>query len=88
MEHLSKFQIIKNNLKLKRLLPHGVRDVFSGVLLNYPVMAQYLQPDSEILKNPNFESGIVMILNKEFSSMSRSEKFATDLFHPQMGQFT
>ena len=40
-------------------------------------MDQYIHLDSEIVNNPNFESGLVNILNKEFSSMSRLENMAT-----------
>ena len=40
-------------------------------------MDQYLQLDSNIVKNPKFESGLVKILNKDFSSMPRSKNIAT-----------
>ena len=77
MENLSKFQSITKNLQLKGIITHGVRYVFSGVVIDYSSMAQYLQPYSKMMNNTNFESGLVKITNKEFSSMSRSEKLAT-----------
>ena len=49
------FQSISNNLQLRGLLPHDVRDVFSGVVLNYPVIDQYIHLDSDIVNNPNFK---------------------------------
>ena len=77
MEDLSKFQSITKNSQLKGLLPHDVRDVFSGVVLNYTAMDQYIHLDYEIVNNPSFESGLVNILNKAFSSMSILENMAT-----------
>ena len=40
-------------------------------------MDQYLQLDSNMVNNPKFESGLVKILNKDFSSMSISKNIAT-----------
>ena len=72
MEHISKFQSITNNLQLKGILLHDLRYFFSGVVLNYIVMDKYTYSDSESVNNHRFESGIVKIPNKEFSSISRS----------------
>ena len=54
-----------------------LKNIFTGVVLNYPLMDQHLQLDSNIVNNPKFESGLVKILNKEFSSMPRSKNIAT-----------
>ena len=40
-------------------------------------MDQHLQLDYNIVNNPKFESGLVKILNKDFSSMPRSKNIAT-----------
>ena len=77
MEDLPKFQSITKNLQLKGILPHDVWYVFSGVVLNYPVMNQCIHLDYDIANNPSFESGLVNILNKEISSMPRLKKIAT-----------
>ena len=57
IEHLSRFQSITRNSQLKGILPHDVKNVFSGVVIDYPFMAQYLHPDYNIARNPKFESG-------------------------------
>ena len=57
MENLSKFQSITKNSQLKGLLTHDVRDIFSDVVIDYRMMAQYVQPDYDIVNIPSFESG-------------------------------
>jgi hypothetical protein len=74
MMHLSKFQSITKNLQVQGCSP---REVFDAILENqYPDMDYYLAPTSDIVNNPDFESGLVKVLAQNYLSLTSSEKQA------------
>ncbi len=77
MIHLSKFQSITKNLQVKGCSPLTVREVFDAMIENeYPDMEHYLAPESDIVNNPKFESGLVKILARNHLSLTSEEKRA------------
>jgi hAT family C-terminal dimerisation region len=57
--------------------PLTICEVFDAILENeYPDMDYYLAPTSDIVNNPNFESGLVKVLARNHLSLKSSEKQA------------
>jgi hypothetical protein len=61
--HLSIFQGITKKLQVQGCSPLTICEVFDAILENeYPDMDYYLAPTSDIMNNPDFESGLVKVL--------------------------
>ena len=54
-----------------------VQAVFDTVIEDYPTMKAYLNKGAKVMHNQDFESGIVKIMKKEYSSLTDAEKEAT-----------
>jgi hypothetical protein len=77
MIHLSKFQSFTKNLQGQGCSPLMIREVFDAIIEHeYPDMDYYLAPTSDIVNNPDFESGLVKVLVRNHLSLTSSEKQA------------
>ena len=54
-----------------------VRSVFDVVIEDYPEMQDYLHSHANIVDNPDFESGLVKIIAKDFLNLTDTERQAT-----------
>jgi hypothetical protein len=70
---------VTKNLQLKGMSTLEVREVFDGILEQdqYPEMKNYLIAHTDIVNNPDIESGLNKILGKAHFSMTPSERDAT-----------
>ena len=77
MMHLSRFNSITKNLQVQGCSPLTVRAVFDALIEGeYPDMNYYLSLTSDIVNNPDFESGLVKVLANNHLSLTGPEKQA------------
>lgn len=76
MNHLSKFESITKNLQKRGISPDMVRSVFDVICDDYPAMRDYLHHHANIVNNPDFESGLVKIMARDFLNLSEGERRA------------
>ena len=50
------------------------RNIFSGVMEDYPIMTQYLSPDADIVHSPHFEKAIVKVMKGNIDSLDEFEE--------------
>ncbi|KAJ0390251.1 hypothetical protein P43SY_010766 [Pythium insidiosum] len=53
-----------------------VRLLFAHVVEHYPTTGKYLQPTAAVVKFPDFENGVVKILNDDMRHLTRQERAA------------
>jgi len=64
MSDLKVFESVTKALQSEELDISEARALFDGIIEQCPDMAYYLSSNAKIIHSPNFESGIVKILNK------------------------
>jgi hypothetical protein len=57
-----------------------VRILFDKLVKEFPIMSSFLSADAEIIKYPQFESGIVKLQNQEEHLLNSEEKKCLDIF--------
>ena len=79
MKHFKKFQSITKNLQQQGLTPAIVRPVFKAVVEDYPEMGEYLGDTATTVCSPDFENGLVKLINGWSGSMTADKKAATKM---------
>jgi len=80
MEHLKAFESVTKALQLDGLDLAEARALFDGIVVKYPSMENYLSPRAEIVHSPEFENGVVKILNNEIKGLTLLEEEAVKVF--------
>ena len=78
MAHFKKFESITKNLQQQGLTPDVVRPVFEAAIEDYPEMDEHLGETATIVCNPDFENGLVKVMNGRYGSMTADIKAATE----------
>jgi len=74
LTHLKNFESVSKSLQDDILDMAEAQALFDAIVEKYPSMDKYLKQTSDIVHSPNFESGIVKILNKEIRGLTVVEE--------------
>ena len=74
LPHLKTFEQITKYLQLENCPLSDVRDIFDDICGQFPILAPRLSAAADIVQVPQFENGIVKILQKRETEMTPNEK--------------
>jgi len=86
MIQLKEFESVTKALQCDELDIAEARALFDGIIEKYPSTKKYLSSDSKIIHSPNFENGIVKILNSEIKGLTSVEAKSVRIFLKATGQ--
>ena len=73
-EDLRICESVQKKLQCYELSKQDTRILFDGSIEKFPIMAQYLSPDADIVSHKQFESAIVKVISCNFRSIKKSDK--------------
>jgi len=73
--HTVTIKLQDNNLDMS-----DTRALFDAVISQFPSTSKYLSPNANIVDYPDFEKGIIKVLNKEIAALSPQEEKSVECF--------
>jgi hypothetical protein len=77
---MQEFEIITKQLQKVSCSLSDVRAIFDETISTYPAMAFHLASDAQIVQSPNFEKGIVKVLDDKTDQLTFDEHAAVSCF--------
>ena len=86
MKNLNELEAITKKLQEQSCTLSDVRAIFDMAIESFPCTEQYLSANAEIVHSPDFESGIVKIIDENAEDLTELEKGAVEVFSRQESQ--
>ena len=84
LEDLTELESITIQLQESSISLSDVRSIFDVCIESYPLMKHYLAADAKIVHCPNFESGILKVIDGDIESLSQPELNCVSVFSKEI----